>query len=931
MTSSATTTSPGATVDRYVLGASLGRGGMGLVFEAWDPLLKRTVALKVLSGGNPELQHRLLQEAQAQARLRHPHICPVYDSGTSPQGPYIAMQRLHGDTLGDLRPSLTPEEVARILADVAGAMHAAHRAGLLHRDLKPSNILVERREDGALHPYIVDFGLAKDMTLGDDTLSWAVMGTPAFMSPEQARGEALTPASDLFSLGATLYAMFSGQPPYEGTTLAQLITRHATTSVPRFRTLRAAVPKDLETIVLKCLEIEPERRYTTAHALEEDLRRFLAGEPLHARRVGPAGRLLRWIRRNPRLAVTLASSLTVISALGAWNLHTLRQARLREQAAQRFGMDIRDAEHLLRIERMLPAHDIRSAEARLRARMEAIAQEMHRLGTVARGPGRYALGRGQLALREHAKAVRTLEGAWEAGYRAPEVAHAIAQAMMMRMLDESILWNLYSDQKYEEKIRQVLAPAHRWMAQAAGARVDHPEYTLGMLAMWERRQADAERHFAQAFAVAPWLYEALLGTVHTRILAFNLRAKTPEGAPPFQQQLSELDGLLARAQALAGSDPEVRIQRAKLRIQRFIRRQAAGQDVDEPSAEAAPFVEAALAIQPDSLPILEVRLHLIYQRAWEALQRGADPGAALRLQLQGHAPDSLERMTGTEAERTTAMHMLHNAWWAVAELDWRHGRDPMLALRQAQACSELSGQRDHQRLVALLLEAKYRLSRGETAPTCAREAEGLARDLLQAYGSAWVASLSAELQLELARARPAETESRLAQAIRQLERAVQDFPKEVFAWALLPTAHARMARWCQDNQRDPGPSIARAQTAARRAMEAFPGHFRIHLASAEVCTTQALLRMEKGHDPGAALEAARRALEASGGRKGRFFETCLLRAEVEYTAATHAQATGGDPEHFRRIALEVCQRGLGIKWDEPRLRRMLAQLREALP
>ena len=258
-------------VDRYLLGPELGRGGMGRVHAAWDPVLKRVVALKLLLGHDPDLHLRLLREARTQAKLDHPGICRIHDLGHAEGRPYIAMQLVQGRSLVDLHPELDFRAMASVLAGVADAIHAAHQAGLIHRDLKPANILVETRPDGSLHPFVVDFGLARDLTLQDQTLSWAVMGTPAFMSPEQTQGEALGPSTDIYSLGATLYALITGQPPYEGSTLAGLITNQSDCGVRAVRRLNAAVPRDLETITLKCLEREPARRYATARALAEDL------------------------------------------------------------------------------------------------------------------------------------------------------------------------------------------------------------------------------------------------------------------------------------------------------------------------------------------------------------------------------------------------------------------------------------------------------------------------------------------------------------------------------------------------------------------------------------------------------------------------------------------------------------------------------------
>jgi serine/threonine-protein kinase len=224
---------------------------MGRVHEAWDPLLRRKVALKLLHRGDPVQLLRFMREAQIQARVEHPQICKVFEVGSEGDQPYIAMQFISGKTLGEAREELDLRNTARIMAEVAGAIHGAHRQGLVHRDLKPSNILLEPQEDGSLKPFVLDFGLAKDQSVADQTLSWGFVGTPAFMSPEQARGDDPSAASDVYGLGATFYACCSGHPPYEATTLVGLAAQQTEHLVLPLRRTDPKFPKDLDTILLK--------------------------------------------------------------------------------------------------------------------------------------------------------------------------------------------------------------------------------------------------------------------------------------------------------------------------------------------------------------------------------------------------------------------------------------------------------------------------------------------------------------------------------------------------------------------------------------------------------------------------------------------------------------------------------------------------------
>jgi serine/threonine protein kinase len=296
----------------------LGRGGQGVVYKARQHNPERIVALKVLPAGaaGRERLVRFRAEADAVARLQHPNVVQIHAVGEHAGRPYLVLEFCAGGTLADGRDGSPrpPRAVAVLVETLAQAVHALHAAGVVHRDLKPQNVLLAA--DGT--PKVADFGLAK--CFDDDrgqTQTVAVLGTPAYMAPEQAAGgtKQAGPAADVYALGAILYQMLTDRPPFRGgTPLGTLEQAKAADPVPP-RRLRPGTPRDLETICLKCLQKAPEQRYATARDLADDLHRFLAGESIRARRTSPAARIAKWLRR--RRAVALLSLICAASLFGA--------------------------------------------------------------------------------------------------------------------------------------------------------------------------------------------------------------------------------------------------------------------------------------------------------------------------------------------------------------------------------------------------------------------------------------------------------------------------------------------------------------------------------------------------------------------------------------------------------------------------------------
>jgi eukaryotic-like serine/threonine-protein kinase len=483
----------------------LGSGGMGVVFKARHRALGRDVAVKFLRDAQrvePGRRERFIQEARAIAKLRHPHLVELYEFGQVPDAsggtsqPYLVLEYVSGGSLSNhLRGSpQPPAEAARLVATLADAIHYAHQQGVIHRDLKPANVLLQRAEvngegqsEGArgrgfslsrpltadLCVKVTDFGLAKFLTGGDLTHSGDVLGTPSYMAPEQAAGKSapITAAVDVYGLGAILYEALTGRPPFAAATVdATLGLVRQDEPVPP-RRLEPTVPRDLETICLKCLRKEPGRRYGRAQDLALDLRRFAAGVPIRARPVGTTERVIVWCRRRPGFAGLLTAFVLVFLAGSAGVVWQWQRARLNATQAERNAAAFRRERDTARQEKARAERHLRMVRDRV--------DQLKRIGNdLLQQPGSYRTG--QAVLKEALAFYQELlpeEGSdprvrREAARLFDQVAwihHTLGQAGDAAEAwgrRANLLTSLLEDEPDNKALRIALSHSHRWRGNA---------------------------------------------------------------------------------------------------------------------------------------------------------------------------------------------------------------------------------------------------------------------------------------------------------------------------------------------------------------------------------------------------------------------------------------------------------------------------------
>lgn len=721
---------PVADWDRYAFVSFLGQGGMGKVFLARDKRLGREVALKFVRSDDARFVSRFLGEARAQARVDHPHVCKVFEAGEVEGRAFIAMQPIKGLPFDSASLTMSLEQKVVVLRDAALGVHEAHRMGIIHRDLKPSNILVAQDEDGADHAYVMDFGLAHEWDAAA-TETGSVLGTPAFMSPEQARGEvtSLDRRSDVYSLGATLYQVLTGHTPVEGDNPLEILSAVSSADPRPLRALRLDIPKDLEAITLKCLEKDRTRRYDSAKALAEDLDRFLAGDPVHARSTGLGYRLMKKVRKHKQLtAVGAAATLIVLSA-GGMAIKARRDAGHRETLARRFTEAMGRIESLSRYSALAPPHDIRPDLKAIREQMAQLELEMRRSGRLADGPGHYALGWGHWTLDDPEQAREHLQMAWDAGYREPKVAYALAVVLghdyRERLLEAERITNASAREARKREIEGALrTPALAYLRRAQSADNPSPAYLEALLAFYEGRLDDALARLQTLGREHPWFYEAPL--LRGSLLQARAWKQWNQGART--EALADFEAgreALRLAGAVGRSAPMVHVALAELEFNALFMEKYGEGRVEPAYARGLEAVEKALAAHPDHVPALILKSALMRACAGYRTDRGepaddlvqgavdaareavaagprrADARSALGLAYYqwgkarqdrdldpteplSHALEAFGALSPEKRDYTVENHLglVHQTW-----VDWdeQHGRDPVPHLGEAIA------------------------------------------------------------------------------------------------------------------------------------------------------------------------------------------------------------------------------------------------------
>ncbi len=854
--------------DRYEFLGFLGQGGMGMVFRARDRRLGREVAIKFVRLDEDRHVERFMVEARAQARVDHEHVCKVFEVGEVEGRVFIAMQHIVGASL-DAVPGLSLEQKVIVLRDAARGVHEAHRVGIIHRDLKPSNIMVEQMEDGACRTFVMDFGLAREWNQ-DVTETGSVLGTPAYMSPEQARGEVsrLDRRTDVYSLGATLYHLTTGRPPFAGANPLEILAAIASADAPPMRSLRLDIPRDLEAITLKCLEKERSRRYDSAKALADDLDRFLAGEPVQARPAGLIYRMHRRFMRHKALAITgTVAFVLVLSALGAV-LKTRRDASHRERLAQQFTEAMARIESMARYSALSPLHDIRPDLRAVQAHMTQLQEDMRQAGAIANGPGHYALGRGYLTLDDEEKAREHLQLAWDAGYREPRVAYALAVVVGRQYQEKLLEAERISDAAQREARKQDLeatlrAQALGFLRQAKGADTPSPAYLEALLAFYEGRLDEALDRLKAVGGDLPWFYEAPL--LRGSLLQARAWKQWNQGKREAAQTDFEAGrAALAAAAASGRSAPAVYAAMAELELNALIMEKYGQGDVESAFGRGMKAAKTGLVAQSDHTPSLIIKSALLAHLAEFRMERGVK-GNDLSQESVSVAVHAVE----AGPARADAYMTLGRAYyqWGNSRLDQNLDPTDQLA-RGLQALESISPEkRDYtaENHIGLIHQtwADFEAQKGldssahlSGAIAAYERATRMEPHLLPA----WI-NLGTCLQQRAGLPKTTNPQEDLQAALKVLEQAHTLNPKHFVPYFVQGKVYYDLALLKRDRGENPEPDLLRSVEANRQGIAINPGVPHLHNGVGFAELQLARIAWESGKDPIHILTLAQSAYE----------------------------------------------------------------------
>jgi serine/threonine-protein kinase len=909
----------GVRIGRYRLRARLGQGGMGLVFRAEDLALGRDVALKFVApalSGDVSMRARLQREAQTAAALDHPRIGAVYEIGDYRGRPYLVMAYYEGETLRQrlARGPLAPDDAVRVLGELADALAAAHGAGVIHRDVKPSNVILT--EAGLK---VVDFGIAK-WAVGDESLTRTgeLVGTLAYMSPEQLRGASVDERADVWSFGVLAYEALTGVLPFQGTTPSAMLAAVLDGAARPPRERQADIPGELETVLLHCLEPNPADRYPSARELAADLSRSARGERVQARRPGLARRL--HLRKHRLPIVVVLTALLAIAAVASRALVASRRQAAQARRSRALALEAERIRSILENAYLLPLHDTRPERDDVGARLRAIERELPQLDE-ERGIALYALGVGYVGLGELERARAPLEQAWQAGEHGPDESYLLGYVLSQLYADERNKARTISDEarrraRESQLEKELRDPARERLRQAAGAAHADPDLIEALIALTEWRYEDAIRAATASLARHPSRYDA--GRIAATATLWRDRmatavVKEDQRAATLQGNWRNLEVEYRRLTDVGRSDSSLYLAEARDLLQ-----VALTIDHEDEYRAVIEVVERGLMANVDDARLWEVKAQTMVQLANAVGRRGGDPRPSL---ADARVTASRALLLDPEQRDGRAHEALGSSWMAVGMYEVGHGVDPRPSLAKADSeFSQAARVRPGEELYNFLgivagVHAAYNAARGVDPEALWSRAEEYFHRSIDLYGGSptpyinlgFIANDRAGWMLRHGHDPRAAADVAL--------RAFADAQKVMTgsdAFTDSVSAYVIRARYERATGGDARPWLARAYDSGEQAlrMEAHDASTFDGLAAAHA--VEADVNLGAGKDPRAAVAAARGSAEAALAVDANDAAAYLAMSAADLVDARYALASARNPAAMLRHAEQAAARAIAL-------------------
>ncbi len=924
-------------VGHYEIVGELGSGGMGVVYKAYDPALKRYAALKLIRTENPNLAARFGQEARTQARVQHENVCRVYEVGEVHGKQYIAMQLIEGKSLSAAAKGLSLEAKVRVIRQIADALHVAHKEGLIHRDVKPSNIMLERSEEMEWKPYVLDFGLARDQDAPGLTRTGMAVGTPYYMAPEQvtSNSDHLDGRTDVYGLGATLYELLCGKPPYQGSSGGEILLQILKDDPVHIGKVAPKTPHDMQTIVMKCLERDPFRRYDSAKSLSEDLQRYLDGDPVTAKRTSFSYRLIKRVKKNrlaTGIALTAAAITLILVGIFLW---AQWQNKLQAEYAREFGDEIKNIQSALLNIYTAPLHDVRPEIAELRNRLKRMEERVKQGGRAAQDPGANALGQGYLSLGEFEKAREHLEKAWKAGHQTPSTAYALGQAMGLlfqkkldeaeRITSEDVRTKLKL--QYEKEFRD---PAVLYLKKAEGS-VESPAYVEGLIALYEKRYDEALKKSKEAYQQSRWSYEAktLEGKALAGIAQKKFDVADYKGA---LQQYGLAGEAYSKAAELGRSRADIYLSDCDRLGQSMVAQSKTDVGLVVSLQKAEEACNKAILVDPDN-PSSYIRKAYLYSNlARSTLYNSSDDPRPLTKKAIEIAKEAERK----DPKGWETHSLMLGANQVAGEYEMRHGIDPTKSIAEAinQANQGLRI-RENSPGILSLLGVTYSLL-GEYETQSGKNPKASYEKAIQQYQRIEQLDKSFETGMETGIAywfiatyqmeHGEDPKSSFHNGIEQLEKSLKDSPDDPYFLYNLGIVYTAQGYYEMSSGKDPISSFRHALEVKQKADKLMPNNsYLLNGIGSDYCLI-ATYMVEQKNDPATELGEARKFLTRASQVDEKYYFPYTNLGDTEMVNAKWTIKQGESPVAYFDAARKAYQKSIECNKDDSRTYALMADV-----